>query len=258
LEPSCFEMAGKWGRKIDAKLIPMLMKFHALPRLVVEMILDWVTQADLSGLASYLNVVKHCEEKASLLHSIAKVLQLKTCRPIDAKLIPMLMGFHGLPSLVVEMILHWVTQADLSGLACYLGSVDRCKEKVSLLDSIAKVSQLKTYELALPRVEPVMSTAGWGRSTIIHYIHPMTRKKVSPKNKRFVWAYKIPPQAQRSVGVRGIDNRPAWITRGKNADFLLVGSWGVPDLRYDDGSSKCSPGEWGKGCHWGKHCHSND
>jgi hypothetical protein len=285
------------GQKVDEKLIPML----TFPRLVAENILQWLNPADLSNLACYLKIAKDCKEKASLLLAIAKLSPI-LCRIIDAKLIPMLMGLHGLPPVVLEMILDWLRQAELSALVWYLGPVERCEEKASLLHSIARVSQLKTYELALPpknrsaaaaglrppplppalwgkpRPNPPPNPAMFGRPTTkppnpAMWGRPATKPhnpamwewgkqpnnprpppysgwgNPSPpkptgawgrqkKNQRFVVAKRF-PHTQRTVGPRGLDNRPAWITRGKDEDFFLVGTWGLPGLWYEGGDSRC-------------------
>ena len=74
-----------WHPKIDAQLMPVLMGFHGFPRLAVETILGFMTAAELSGMAEYLNGVKRCEEKASLLRSMVKVSQLKrACKTLFA------------------------------------------------------------------------------------------------------------------------------------------------------------------------------
>ena len=153
-------LAGNWAREIDARLLPLLIRFHDLPRSVLEKVLDWETPAELYSLSWYLNGIDLSEEKVSLNYSIGKVFYRKTCCRTDAKLVPMLMGMHNLPLSISEMVLSWLTQAELSGLASYLGPVKRCEEKASLLGSIAKVSQLKTYELAVRKIEPPLSDSG--------------------------------------------------------------------------------------------------
>ena len=231
------------------------MEFHHFPRFVVQTILDFMTPVELSGMDCYLNGIKSCKEKSSLLYSIAKLLVLKTDRKIDAKLIPMLMQFHALPKSAVEIILAHLTQADMSALVWYLGPTKQCNEKASLLNSIAKASQLKTYKFGLcPKQEPLLlwGSQQWGLPKKIK----LSQKESPPKNcpivspsykkRKFVLAYKCPSSLQ-TVGPRGLDNRPAWITRTETSDFFLIGPWGIPHEWYDSCCSNSRGGE-GKCC----------
>jgi hypothetical protein len=256
--------------------------FHGLPQILIDAILGYLTQKELSALAW---LMQQYERKGAVCvrggFGVDEARANQVVRDIPNSVVERTEGVR------VDMVFNAVG-ADVG--EAFKNIVKLRAEDVirDFVESIAKVSQVKTYELGTekPIIPTVAKPSEWG--------HPVNEKPIIPTapippipppgewgtpwgrvkppvppipppgewgapwgrvkptiKKKFVKTKSFLPQSQVSVGPRGLDNRPAWITRGMDHDFILVRldpfpMWNNCQHLYNTGWT----GTWGWGRKW--------
>jgi hypothetical protein len=206
-----------------------LHRLHGLPKAVIMGILGYLTQRELSGLAA---LTMQFERKGVLRVRLGGDVDTdRLYRAVrDDSVVKRAEGVR------VGMVFTFALPQDVYALK----NIQDIEEIIDegwgqgvireFVEDIAKVSLVRTRELKIEEdIFRVAEHRSWGRVT-------------NPKLwKKFVKVKHL-PKSQFSVGPRGLDNRPAWITRDNEHDFLLVHQygWGASNSAPKPGGSSWS------------------
>jgi hypothetical protein len=190
-----------------------LHRLHGLPKAVIMGILGYLTQRELSGLAA---LTMQFERKGVLRVRLGVDVDMDQSYRVvrDDSVVKRAEGVR------VGMVFTFALPQDIYALK----KIQDIEEIIDdgwgqgvireFVEDIAKVSQVRTREL---KIEETIFRA---------FQQPSCARLTKPKMwKKFVLTKHL-PKSQVSVGPRGLDNRPAWITRDIEHDFLLVPKYG--------------------------------
>jgi hypothetical protein len=199
---------------------------HGLPKVVIEGILGYLTQRELSGLPALMMQLERKGVLRVRLGSVVDSARLYRAVRDDSVVKRAEEGVR------VGMVFTFALPEDVHQLK----NIQEIEEIIDegwaqgvirdFVEVIAKVSQVKTYELAIEEIPVLPKNLGWGEKpqkpqSWGRSKNPKPVDNPKPKIRKFVTKVKV-PSSQVSVGPRGLDNRPAWITRNIENDFLLV------------------------------------
>ena len=137
-------------------------------------------------------------------------------QPVPPHLDAYVMALAKLPLPVLEDVLLYLDQRDLSPADVAMMPMPVTEELKIVRDCIATISKKKSGNLI--KIGGAMG---------------ISYKAFDTKNPGFICLTKF-PMCQTMVGPRGIDNRPAWLTDIRKEDFWFVEQSRVPMIAWED------------------------
>ena len=172
----------------------------------------------------------------------------KAVTPVPKYLTAYVNGMANLSDPLVQ-VLGLLNQRELSNLASIMMPMEVTWEVVAVRNCIAEVSIDKNQDILRKCLTGGISYEDF------HEAKP-----------GFVFLTNV-PTSQITVGRRGIDNRPAWLTDFKKEDFRVLEQrlapyvcwedkeWGIPAKRSLQNNHWGNPYTWGKPSAWNKRLH---